>query len=188
MSKVLIAEGLGYNLLCVSQLMAKEIHLEVNSTTQELKLYNGKGGLYIGKAVVKKNVFVPDFVTDQGTADSDSIVNFTTCRTDKGVSSDSIDNSSRDNSSNINIGSSRDNSSSDTDRSRSNNNSISTNCQLFINTNSHHRHHTDSHSTADSPPTQSSQKHQHHRKVLLQLRSVQTFTWTLCRRITMASK
>ncbi|CAI7885892.1 unnamed protein product, partial [Closterium sp. NIES-53] len=78
MSKVLIAEGLGYNLLSVSQLMAKGIHLEADSTTQEFKLYNGRGRLYIGKAVLKNNVFVLDFVPDQGTADSDAIINFTT--------------------------------------------------------------------------------------------------------------
>ncbi|CAI7839296.1 unnamed protein product [Closterium sp. NIES-53] len=77
MSKVLIAEGLSYNLLSVSQLMAKGIHLEANSTTQEFKLYHGKGGLYIGKAVLKNNVFVLDFVPDLGTADSDRIVTFT---------------------------------------------------------------------------------------------------------------
>ncbi|CAI7911624.1 unnamed protein product [Closterium sp. NIES-54] len=77
MSKVLIAEGLGYNLLSVSQLMAKGIHLEANSTTQEFKLYHGKGGLYIGKAVLKNNVFVLDFVPDLGTADSDGIITFT---------------------------------------------------------------------------------------------------------------
>ncbi|CAI7826493.1 unnamed protein product [Closterium sp. NIES-54] len=77
MSKVLIAEGLGYNLLSVSQLMAKGIHLEADSTTQEFKLYNGKGGPYIGKAVLKNNVFVLDFVPDLGTADSDGIVTFT---------------------------------------------------------------------------------------------------------------
>ncbi|CAI7933965.1 unnamed protein product [Closterium sp. NIES-54] len=46
-------------------------------TTQELKLYHGKGGLYIGKAVLKNNVFVLDFVPDLGTADSDGIVTFT---------------------------------------------------------------------------------------------------------------
>ncbi|CAI7892600.1 unnamed protein product [Closterium sp. NIES-53] len=77
MSKVLIAEGLGYNLLSVSQLMTKGIHLEADSTTQEFKLYHGRGGLYIGKAVLKNNVFVLDFVPDLGTADSDAIVNFT---------------------------------------------------------------------------------------------------------------
>ncbi|CAI7841685.1 unnamed protein product [Closterium sp. NIES-53] len=77
MSKVLIAEGLGYNLLNVSQLMAKGIHLEADSTTQEFKLFHGKGGLYIGKAVLKNNVFVLDFVPDLGTADSDGIVTFT---------------------------------------------------------------------------------------------------------------
>ncbi|CAI7803356.1 unnamed protein product [Closterium sp. NIES-53] len=78
MSKVLIAEGLGYNLLSVSQLMAKGFHLEADSTTQEFKLYSGRGGLYIGTAILKNNVFVLDFVPDQGTADSDAIVNFTT--------------------------------------------------------------------------------------------------------------
>ncbi|CAI7919980.1 unnamed protein product [Closterium sp. NIES-53] len=77
MSKVLIAEGLGYNLLSVSQLMAKGIHLEADSTTQEFKLYHGKGGLYIRKAVLKNNVFVLDFVPDLGTADSDGIITFT---------------------------------------------------------------------------------------------------------------
>ncbi|CAI7861677.1 unnamed protein product [Closterium sp. NIES-53] len=77
MSKVLIAEGLGYNLLSVSQLMAKGIHLEADSTTQEFKLFHGRGGLYIGKAALKNNVFVLDFVPDLGTADSDRIVTFT---------------------------------------------------------------------------------------------------------------
>ncbi|CAI7771308.1 unnamed protein product [Closterium sp. NIES-53] len=57
--------------------MAKGIHLEADSTTQEFKLYHGKGGLYIGKAVLKNNVFVIDFVPDLGTADSDGIVTFT---------------------------------------------------------------------------------------------------------------
>ncbi|CAI7776823.1 unnamed protein product, partial [Closterium sp. NIES-54] len=47
------------------------IHLEADSTTQEFKLYNGK-------AVLKKNVFILDFVPDQGTADSNAIVIFTT--------------------------------------------------------------------------------------------------------------
>ncbi|CAI7923983.1 unnamed protein product [Closterium sp. NIES-54] len=77
MSKVFIAERLGYNLISVNQLMAKGIHLEADSTTQEFKLYHGKGGLYIRKAVLKNNVFVLDFVPDQGTADSDAIDNFT---------------------------------------------------------------------------------------------------------------
>ncbi|CAI7889867.1 unnamed protein product [Closterium sp. NIES-53] len=70
-------QGLGYNLLSVSQMMAKGIHLEADSTTQEFKLYNGKGGLYIGKAVLKNNVFVLDFVPDLGTTDSNRIVTFT---------------------------------------------------------------------------------------------------------------
>ncbi|CAI7809967.1 unnamed protein product [Closterium sp. NIES-53] len=69
-------QGLGYNLLSVCQLMAKGIHLEADSTTQEFKLFHGRGGLYIGRAVLKNNVFVLDFVPDQGTADSDAIVNF----------------------------------------------------------------------------------------------------------------
>ncbi|CAI7855446.1 unnamed protein product [Closterium sp. NIES-53] len=64
MSKVLIAEGLGYNLLSVSQLMAKGIHLEADSTTQEFKLYHGKGGLYIGKAVLKNNTHPPNLDPD----------------------------------------------------------------------------------------------------------------------------
>ncbi|CAI7799057.1 unnamed protein product [Closterium sp. NIES-53] len=72
-----VREGLGYNLLSVSQLMAKGIHLEADSTTQEFKLYHGKDGLYIGKVVLKNNVFVLDFVPDLGTADSDGIVTFT---------------------------------------------------------------------------------------------------------------
>ncbi|CAI7905297.1 unnamed protein product [Closterium sp. NIES-54] len=57
--------------------MAKGIHLEADSTTQEFKLYHGKGGLYIGKAVLKNNVFVLDFIPNQGTADSDAIILFT---------------------------------------------------------------------------------------------------------------
>ncbi|CAI7793132.1 unnamed protein product [Closterium sp. NIES-54] len=57
--------------------MAKGIHLEANSTTQEFKLYHGKGGLYIGKTDLKNNVFVLDFVSDLGTAGSDGIVTFT---------------------------------------------------------------------------------------------------------------
>ncbi|CAI7861023.1 unnamed protein product [Closterium sp. NIES-53] len=48
-----------------------------HSTTQEFKLYHGRGGLYIGKAILKNNVFVLDFVPDLGTADSDGIVTFT---------------------------------------------------------------------------------------------------------------
>ncbi|CAI7913353.1 unnamed protein product [Closterium sp. NIES-54] len=44
---------------------------------KEFKLYHGKGGLYIGKAVLKNNVFVLDFVPDLGTGDSDGIVTFT---------------------------------------------------------------------------------------------------------------
>ncbi|CAI7839907.1 unnamed protein product [Closterium sp. NIES-54] len=101
----------------------------------------------------------------------------------KGVSSDSIENSSRDNNSSNNIGSNRDGSRrSNIGKSRSNNNSTNTNRQLLISTNSHHRYHTDSRSTRRS------QKCQHYRKFLLQLRSVQTFTWTSRQRIIVASK
>ncbi|CAI7878628.1 unnamed protein product [Closterium sp. NIES-53] len=75
--EVWLRQGLGYNLLSVSQLMAKGIHLKADSTIQEFKLYHGRGGLYIGKAVLKNNVFVLDFVPDLGTADSDGIVTFT---------------------------------------------------------------------------------------------------------------
>ncbi|CAI7802577.1 unnamed protein product, partial [Closterium sp. NIES-54] len=46
-------------------------------TTQEFKLFHGRGGLYIGKAILKNNVFVLGFVPDLGTADSDGIVTFT---------------------------------------------------------------------------------------------------------------
>ncbi|CAI7822272.1 unnamed protein product [Closterium sp. NIES-53] len=53
------------------------IHLEAESTIQEFKLFHGRGGLYIGKAVLKNNVFVLDFVPDLGTADSEGIVTFT---------------------------------------------------------------------------------------------------------------
>ncbi|CAI7742769.1 unnamed protein product [Closterium sp. NIES-53] len=111
-------EGLGYNLLSISQLMAKGIHLEADSTTQEFKLYNGKGGLYIGKAVLKNNVFVLDFVPDLGTADSDGIVTFTSWTHPPDLdpefspegfcSKDNID-SSRDNIGKDNIDSSKDN-------------------------------------------------------------------------------
>ncbi|CAI7773722.1 unnamed protein product, partial [Closterium sp. NIES-54] len=45
--------------------------------SKEFKLYHRKGGLYIGKAVLKNNVFVLDFVPDLGTADSDGIFTFT---------------------------------------------------------------------------------------------------------------
>ncbi|CAI7761877.1 unnamed protein product, partial [Closterium sp. NIES-53] len=145
---VLIAEGLGYNLLSASQLMAKWIHLEADNTTQEFKLYNGRGGLYIGKAVLNNNVFVLNFVPDQGTADSNAIVNFTTWSHPRDLDSDF---SPGGFCSSSNIGSSRDNSSSSNiGRSRSNNNITSTNRQLFINTNSR--------STADSRSTRHPQK------------------------------
>ncbi|CAI7817133.1 unnamed protein product [Closterium sp. NIES-53] len=153
MSKVLIAEGLGYNLLSVSQLMAKGIHLEADSTTQEFKLYHGKGSLYIGKAVLKNNVFVLDFVPDIGTADSDGIVTFTSwthppdldpdfspegfCSRDISSSRDNTG-SSRDNniSSRDNIGSSRNNGSSS--------GNIDTNRWSFNCIGSNRRHSTDS--------------------------------------------
>ncbi|CAI7773465.1 unnamed protein product [Closterium sp. NIES-54] len=66
----------------VVQLLSRETNVilqmsKADSTTQEFKLYHGKGGLYIGKAVLKNNVFVLDFVPDLGTVDSDGIVTFT---------------------------------------------------------------------------------------------------------------
>ncbi|CAI7803372.1 unnamed protein product [Closterium sp. NIES-53] len=82
--------------------------------------YHGRDGLYIGRAVLKNNVFVLDFVPDLGTADSDAIVNFTDWTHPPDLdpdfspggfcSRDTID-SSRDNigSSRDNIGSSRNN-------------------------------------------------------------------------------
>ncbi|CAI7886406.1 unnamed protein product [Closterium sp. NIES-54] len=62
--------------LVKSELQKRHTYTDLDSTTQEFKLYHGKGGLYIGKAVLKNNVFVLDFVPDQGIADSDAIVNF----------------------------------------------------------------------------------------------------------------
>ncbi|CAI7807188.1 unnamed protein product [Closterium sp. NIES-54] len=59
----------------IVQLQSRETNVIL--TTRESKLYHGKGGLYIGKAVLKNNVFVIDFVPDLGTADSDGIVTFT---------------------------------------------------------------------------------------------------------------
>ncbi|CAI7888452.1 unnamed protein product [Closterium sp. NIES-53] len=135
--------------------MANGIHLEADSTTQEFKLYHGKGGLYIGKAVLKNNVFVLDFVPDLGTADSDGIVTFTSwthppdldpdfspegfcSRTNTGSSSDNIG-SSRDN-----IGSSRDNIGSNRDNSGSSSDNIDTNRWSFNCIGSNRRHSTDS--------------------------------------------
>ncbi|CAI7791965.1 unnamed protein product [Closterium sp. NIES-53] len=110
-------------------------------------------------------------------------------RTNKGVSSDPTNNNSRDNSSSINISSgSRDNSTSINIGSSRDNNSTSTNRQLFISTNSRYRHHTNSRPTADSRSTRRPQKRQHHCRFLLQLRIVQTFTWTSRQQITMGSK
>ncbi|CAI7896835.1 unnamed protein product [Closterium sp. NIES-53] len=126
--------------------MAKWIHLEANSTTQEFKPYNGRGGLYIGKAVLKNNVFVLDFVPYQGTADSEAIVNFTTWSHPPDLDSDFSPGGFCNN-----IGSSKIISSSNNiGRSRSDNNSTSTNRQLFIN--------TDYRSTADSHSTRHPQK------------------------------
>ncbi|CAI7829220.1 unnamed protein product, partial [Closterium sp. NIES-54] len=60
----------------VVQLQSRETNV-ILQMSKEFKLYHGKGGLYIGKAVLKNNVFVLDFVPDLGTADSDRIVTFT---------------------------------------------------------------------------------------------------------------
>ncbi|CAI7845879.1 unnamed protein product [Closterium sp. NIES-53] len=147
MSKVLIAEGLGYNLLSVSQLMAKGIHLEANSTTQEFKLYHGKGGLYIGKAVLKNNVFILDFVPDLGTADSDGIVTFTSWThppdLDPNFSQEGFCSRTNTGSSRDNIGSSRDNIGSSGNNGSSNGN-IDTNRWSFNCIGSNRRHSTDS--------------------------------------------
>ncbi|CAI7890707.1 unnamed protein product [Closterium sp. NIES-54] len=59
----------------IVQLQSRETNV-ILQMSKEFKLYHGKGGLYIGKAVLKNNVFVLDFVPDLGTADSDAIVNF----------------------------------------------------------------------------------------------------------------
>ncbi|CAI7910235.1 unnamed protein product [Closterium sp. NIES-54] len=160
MSKVLIAEGLGYNLLSVSQLMAKGIHLEADSTTQELKLYHGKGGLYIGKAVLKNNVFVLDFVPDLGTTDSDGIVNFTSWTHPPDLDPDfSPEGFCRNN-----IGSSR--------NIGNTNNTYNTGRKFFNDIATHRQYFPDPCTAANSHSSRSSQKRQLHRRLLLQLRSV----------------
>ncbi|CAI7749666.1 unnamed protein product [Closterium sp. NIES-53] len=132
----------------VSQLMAKGILLEADSTTQEFKLFHGKGGLYIGKAVLKNNVFVLDFVPDQGTADSDVIVNFTSWTHPPDLDPDFSPGGfcRRDN-----IGSSRDN-------IGSSNNNYETTHWSFNNTGPHRRHATDFCSAVDSHSTRIPQK------------------------------
>ncbi|CAI7739165.1 unnamed protein product [Closterium sp. NIES-53] len=184
MSKILIAEGLGYNLLSVSQLMAKIIHLEADSTIQEFKLYHGRGGLYIGKAVLKNNVFVLDFVPDQGTADSDAIINFTSWTHPPDLNPDfSPGGFCRDN-----IGSSRDNIGSSRDNIGSSNNNYDTTRWSFNNIGPHRRHATDFRSAVDSHSTRSPQKRQLHHRLLFQLRPIQALTRTPCERITVARK
>ncbi|CAI7734355.1 unnamed protein product [Closterium sp. NIES-53] len=76
LNKVLVVDNLGFNLLSVSQLMSKGIHLECDSNAREIRLYHGKGGVFIGRAIQQDDVFVLDFVPDKGTADSDGIVAF----------------------------------------------------------------------------------------------------------------
>ncbi|CAI7745858.1 unnamed protein product, partial [Closterium sp. NIES-54] len=56
--------------------MSKGIHLECDSNAREIRLYHGKGGVFIGRAIQQDDVFVLDFVPDKGTADSDGIVAF----------------------------------------------------------------------------------------------------------------
>ncbi|CAI7786761.1 unnamed protein product [Closterium sp. NIES-53] len=167
MSRVLIAEGLGYNLLSVSQLMAKGIHLESDSTTQEFKIYHGKGGLYIGKAILKNNVFVLDFVPDQGTADSDAIVNFASWTPPPDLDPDFSPGGFW---SRVNIGSS--------------NNTYDTNRGFFNGTSSNRRYSTDSCAAVDSHSTRYPQKRQPHRRILFQLRPIQALTRTSRKRIT----
>ncbi|CAI7867004.1 unnamed protein product [Closterium sp. NIES-54] len=156
------------------------IHLEADTTTQEFTLYHGKGGLYIGKSFLKNNVFVLDFVPDQGTADSDAIVNFASWSHPPDLDPDfspegfcSRDNigSSRDNigSSRNNIGSSRDNISNSRDNTGSTrgNTDYNTNRGSFNGTSSHRRYSTDSCAAVDSHSTRSSQKRQPHCGILL---------------------
>ncbi|CAI7794897.1 unnamed protein product [Closterium sp. NIES-53] len=76
LNKVLVVDNLGFNLLSSSQLMSKGIHLECDSNAREIRLYHGKGGVFIGRAIQQDDVFVLDFVPDKGTADSDGIVAF----------------------------------------------------------------------------------------------------------------
>ncbi|CAI7756262.1 unnamed protein product [Closterium sp. NIES-53] len=138
----------------VSQLMAKGIHLEADSTTQEFKLFHGRGGLYIGRAVLKNNVFVLDFVPDQGTADSDAIVNFAPWTHPPDLNPDfSPGGFCRDNIGNTN-------------------NTYNTNRELFDDIATHRQHSTDSCTAANSHSSRGSQKRQLHRRLLLQLRPV----------------
>ncbi|CAI7798312.1 unnamed protein product [Closterium sp. NIES-53] len=127
--------------------MAKGIHLEADSTTRESKLYHGKGGLYIGKAVLKNNVFVIDFVPDLGTADSDGIVTFTSWThpsdLDPDFSPEGFCSRINTGSSRDNIGSSRDNIGSNRNNGSSNGN-IDTNRWSFNSIGSNRRHSTDS--------------------------------------------
>ncbi|CAI7915258.1 unnamed protein product, partial [Closterium sp. NIES-53] len=123
------------------------IHLEAytsrHSTTQVFKLYHEKGGLYIGKAVLKNNVFVLHFVPDLGTADSDGI---STSNNSTLGSIRTNTSSSRDNigSSKDNIGSSRDNIGSSRNNGSSSSSNIDTNRWSFNNIGSYRRHSTES--------------------------------------------
>ncbi|CAI7855730.1 unnamed protein product [Closterium sp. NIES-54] len=109
--------------------MAKGIHLEADSTTQEFKT----------------NESVRDNPTNIGSS-----------RDNIGSSRDNISNS-RDN-----IDSSRDNTGSSRGNTDYNNN-----CTFFNGTSSHRRYSTDSCATVDSHSTQSLQKRQPHRGILL---------------------
>ncbi|CAI7793816.1 unnamed protein product, partial [Closterium sp. NIES-53] len=125
-------------------------HLQADSTTQEFKLSHGKGGLYIGKAVLKNNVFVLNFVPDQGTADSDAIVNFTSWThppdLDPDFSPEGFCNRN-------NIGSSRDNIDSSRENIGSSNNNYDTTRGSFNATSPHRRYSTDSCAAVDSHST-----------------------------------
>ncbi|CAI7746840.1 unnamed protein product [Closterium sp. NIES-53] len=107
------------------------IHLEADSTTQEFKLFHGRGGLYISRAVLKNNVFILDFVPDQGTADSDSIVNFASWTHPPDLDPDFSPGGFCGN----------------------NNNTHNTNRELFNGTNTHRRHSTDSCTAVSSHST-----------------------------------
>ncbi|CAI7797758.1 unnamed protein product [Closterium sp. NIES-54] len=128
--------------------MAKGIHLEADSTTQEFKLYHGRDGLYIERAVANMS-----------------------------ISNNSTNDSSRDNigSSRDNIGSSRDNIGSSKNNIGSSNNISSSRNN---NTSHRRRRTTNTCTTAEPDSTRSPPKRQIRRQLLLQLRRVSTVTRT----------
>ncbi|CAI7856817.1 unnamed protein product [Closterium sp. NIES-53] len=137
---------------CAPQIASfnRNTNFSAKSTTQDFKLSHGRGGLYIGKGVLKNNVFVLDFVPDQGTADSNAIVNFTSWTHPPDLDPDFSPEGfcRRDN-----IGSSKDNIGSSRDNIGSSNNNYDTNRGSFNGTSSHRRYSTDSCAAVDSHST-----------------------------------